>query len=75
MNNKSGEIAETYRQLEAIDFSIGGCAVLYEKETKRYYVVERPYQGMYLINGDFFYNHVSHKFDEMELLFKRNYFG
>lgn len=62
------ELIAFQNKLEQIGLEVGGCAVL--KKGDRHFLIERPTESTYTINGDLFYNHQLNTVDNTELLFK-----
>lgn len=61
-------IEELAGMLKSVPMTVGGYAVLRDNKTKKYYFVEHPTEGMWLINKDFWYNYTKENFDKYELL-------
>lgn len=61
-------VEELKNVLESIQASVGGYAVLVDKEGSKYYFIEHPTESVWLINGDLWYNYTRKDFNKFELL-------
>ena len=48
--------------------TVGGYAVLRDNISKKYYLIEQPMEGLWLINKYMWYDHPEEEFDKYELL-------
>lgn len=62
------QIEELRKIFEQIPASIGGYAVLYDKNSEKYYFIQHPVEMIWLVNNDMWYNYSNKEFNKFELL-------
>lgn len=62
------QIEELRKIFEKIPASIGGYAVLYDKNSGKYYFIEHPAEMIWLVNSNMWYSYLNKEFNKFELL-------
>ena len=61
-------VEELHQDLENIPISVGGYAVLKDNDIDKYYFIEQPVKGQWIINKDFWYTFTKIDINKLELI-------